>query len=373
MVKYPFLDLKIVNSSVEEELKAAANAVISSGRYILGENVTRLEDNLAQLCEVNHAVATSTGLDALRLIFRAYIEMGEMQPGDEVIVPANTFIASSLAVSDCGLIPVFADASPYTMNLDLGKVESYITPRTKAIMTVHLYGTPCWNEVLIDLREKYNLKIIEDNAQAIGAVAECGGVFGTNITGGLGDASAMSFYPTKNIGALGDAGAVTTNDADLSKVVRELLNYGSDRRYHNIYRGLNCRMDELQAAFINVKLPYLEAENEHRRALARTYNCCIVNPLIRKPLINGNLGQVWYHYVLQLDRRDEFREFMLKNGVETDVLYPVPLPCQPCYNEDTSNISQTVNLCARIVSIPLSSMISDEDAVAISHIVNRFE
>lgn len=227
--------------------------MVESGWFLNGKHTAALEEALRLHCGMPYAVACSNGLDALRLIFRAYIELGVMKPGDEVIVPANTYIASVLAVTDNGLVPVMVEPSEQTMNLDVKRVEAAITPRTRAVMVVHLYGAACWGPELNDLAVRYGLKIVEDNAQAIGAQASCEGLNGGRITGGLGDAAGFSFYPTKNLGALGDAGAVTTSDEQLAKAVKALANYGSDRRYHNIYQGVNCRMDELQAAMLCVK------------------------------------------------------------------------------------------------------------------------
>lgn len=375
MKKYRFLDLKYVNENLEEKLKEAACDVISSGRYILGENVSLLEKDIAEICQSRFAIAVSNGLDALRLILRAYIEMGEFKEGDEVIVPANTYVATVLAITDNNLIPVLAEPSAETMNLDLSNIEQYITKRTRAIMPVHLYGTTCWGETLVKSAESYNLKIIEDNAQAIGARSPIPGIFNTNATGGLGHAGALSFYPTKNLGALGDAGAVVTGDEKLAETICALRNYGSDYRYHNIYHGLNCRMDEIQAAILRVKIPYLEKENIRRNKLARIYEEHIINPLIRKPLISQHQGsQVWHQYVIRTANRDLFREYMSVNGVETDVLYPVPPHHQPCYNiYKNKELPVTQSICNEVVCLPISSLTSENDAVEISEIINRFK
>lgn len=374
MKKYKFLDLKYVNESFEEELKEAAYKVISSGRYILGENVSLLEKEIAEISQSRYAVAVSNGLDALRLILRAYIEMGEFKEGDEVIVPANTYVATVLAISDSNLTPVFAEPSVETMNLDFSKVEQYITKHTCAVMPVHLYGTTCWDETLLKLSESYNLKIIEDNAQAIGARSPVSGLFNTHATGGLGHAGALSFYPTKNLGALGDAGAVVTHDEKLAETVSALRNYGSDYRYHNIYRGLNCRMDEMQAALLRVKIQYLEKENIRRNKLAHIYDEHILNPLIKKPLISQYGGsQVWHQYVIRTGSRERFREYMYKNGVETDVLYPVPPHHQPCYDiYKNKNLPVTQEICNTVVCLPVSSLTSETDAAEISEIINGF-
>ena len=277
-LKYPFLDLALAHAPYLDELKAAACEVIERGRYLHGIQTEQLEEEIAQLCQTKHCISMSNGLDALRLILRAYKEMGLLHDGDEVIVPANTYVATVLAVSDNNLVPVLCEPREDTMNLDSRLMEALITPRTRAVMPVHLYGTPCWDETLMQVASAHDLLIIEDNAQAIGAVSAAPGLNGTKATGGLGHAAGISFYPTKNLGALGDAGAVVTNDDTLAATVRALANYGSDRRYHNIYRGYNCRLDEIQAAMLRVKLRHLEEENATRNAVAEAYSTCITNP-----------------------------------------------------------------------------------------------
>ncbi|MEF9924096.1 MAG: DegT/DnrJ/EryC1/StrS family aminotransferase [Muribaculaceae bacterium] len=374
MKEYPFLDLKVVNAPFEDEIREAVCSTISSGWYILGAGVKRFECELAKLCKTRHAIGTSNGLDALRLIMRAYIEMGIMTKGDEIIVPGNTYIASILAITDNDLIPVFVEPDPATLNIDITKIEQHITPKTRGIMVVHLYGSPCWSQELNDIATNHNIKIIEDNAQAIGATAPTNGLNGSTTTGGLGDAAGLSFYPTKNLGALGDAGAVTTNDAKLANTIRALLNYGSDYRYHNIYAGYNCRMDEMQAAILLAKLPYLSAENIRRHQLAVTYNSCISNPNVITPTIFDNCTQVWHQYVLCVNRRDAFRKHMLEHGVSTDILYPTPPHLQPCYWQYKDlHLPITVSLSNEVVCLPISSLTSEQDAREISEIVNMFK
>ena len=333
MIKYPFLSLKELTSPYADELKAAAAEVIDSGWFVNGKKVGEFEEKLRKLCHTEYAVGTGNGLDALRLILRGYIELGVMKEGDEIIVPADTYIATVLAITDNNLVPVFVEPDIKTLNLDTSLIESHITPKTKGIMVVHLYGSPCWDETLVNVAKKYNLKVIEDNAQAIGAAAKCPGFNGTLITGGLGDAAGNSFYPTKNLGAVGDAGAVTTSDKNLADAVKALANYGSNKRYHNIYKGLNSRLDEMQAALLSVKMNYLEAENIHRRRIAAVYDREITNESVIKPLIDASSVQVWHQYVLRTARRDAFKEYLLENGVGCDVLYPVPPHLQPCYRE----------------------------------------
>ena len=271
-LRYPFLDLRTINLGYSEEIQSAFSRFLDSGRYIGGQEVESFEKELAMLAGTRYAVGVSNGLDALRLIFRGYIELGRLNPGDAVLVPANTYIASVLAVSDAGLKPVFVDADIDTMNMDTSLIEEAMTSEVKAILTVHLYGRPCFDSRMKTIASEYGLLIVEDNAQAIGATASVASENGNFRTGGLGDAAAFSFYPTKNIGALGDAGAVTTGDVRLAEAVRTLVNYGSDRRYHNRYKGFNCRLDPVQAAILRIKLKDLENICRRRRRIADIYN-----------------------------------------------------------------------------------------------------
>lgn len=373
-MKYPFLDLAKANEPYMEQLQEAACNVIKSGRYLHGEQTNLLEQEIAGLCEAKYCIAVSNGLDALRLIMRAYIEMGVLHIDDLVIVPANTYIASVLAISDNGMNPRLCDARSDTMNLDSSLLENLITPAVKAIMPVHLYGTPCWDEQLMDIAKRYELKIIEDNAQAIGARSNVPGLNSTFTTGGLGHASAVSFYPTKNLGALGDAGAVVTNDEDLAKTVRAIANYGSDRRYHNIYLGLNCRMDEIQAAMLRVKLRYLNVENVRRAEVAQTYDEQITNPLVRKPDIFDDMIQIWHQYVIRVEKRDEMRAYLEKNGVMTDIHYATPPHRQPCYRQFLSyRLPVTNDIADHAISLPIGHPISQDDAKHIAEIINNFK
>lgn len=373
-IKYPFLDLKPVNKPFEEELKKAACDVISSGRYINGNYVTKLENEIASICQTDHAIAVSNGLDALRLIIQAYKELGIFQSDDEILIPANTYIATALAVSGAGLKPIMVDISPVTLNIDTSLIEQAISKRTVAIMPVHLYGTPCWDKTLMDVADKHGLRIIEDNAQAIGAKSNTVGLHGTFVTGGLGDAAGISFYPTKNLGALGDAGIITTNDSILANTVRALANYGADKRYHNIYKGANCRMDELQAAMLLVKLPHLEKENIRRQQLVNTYNKLINNPHITAPAIFNDMTQVWHQYPLRVIEREQFIKYMEDNGVATDIIYPTPIHKQPCYkNEFPNTHCPEAELFAKeVICLPIGSHISAEDGEKIAKIVNQF-
>lgn len=373
-MKYNFLDLAKVNEPYMEQLQEAACNVIKSGRYLHGEQTHLLEKEIAELCEAKYCIAVSNGLDALRLILRAYIELGELHQEDHVIVPANTYVASVLSISDNGMTPCLCDARPDTMNLDSALIEDLITPQVKAIMPVHLYGTPCWDDQLLDIAKRHNLKIIEDNAQAIGAKSNSPGLYGTYTTGGLGHASAVSFYPTKNLGALGDAGAVVTNDEELAKTVRAIANYGSDRRYHNIYMGLNCRIDEIQAAMLRVKLQYLNEENQRRDDIARTYDKNITNPLVKKPDIFDGMTQIWHQYVIRVEKRDEMRNYLEKNGVMTDIHYATPPHWQPCYKQFKSyRFHVTEDIANHAISLPIGYPITADDAEQIAKIINGFK
>ena len=368
MKPIPFMPLGAITARRAEELKAAAARVIDSGRYINGPEVAAFERELAAKCGVKYAVGVSNGLDALRLIFRAYIAMGLLHEGDEVIVPANTYIASVLAVTDSRLRPVFVEPDPATMNLNLSLLPQALTPRTRAIMVVHLYGTPCWGSELERIAAERGLLIVEDNAQAIGAL------YGDRPCGSLGNAAGNSFYPTKNLGAIGDAGAVTTDDEQLAVTVRAIANYGSDRRYHNIYLGLNCRIDEIQAAMLRVKLRYLNVENMRRSEVADAYNSFITNPLVKKPDIFDEMLQIWHQYVIRVKKRDEMRAYLEKNGVGTDIHYATPPHRQPCYRRFQSyRLPVTSAIADEAISLPIGHPITAADAQEIARIINGFK
>lgn len=373
MKEKKFCDLADVNAPYAQALKDAAARIIDSGRYVGGPEVAAFEKALAAHTGTGYAVGVSNGLDALRLILRAYIELGRLKAGDEVIVPSNTYIASVLAITDSGLTPVFVEPDVDTLNLDTSLLEAAITDRTRAIMTVHLYGRACFDATMLYLARRHGLLIIEDNAQAIGAEAYHP-LRGEYVrTGALGDAAAFSFYPTKNLGALGDAGAVTTDDEALASAVRALANYGSDVRYHNIYEGYNCRLDPLQAAFLSVKLPHLDEETRRRRELARTYDRCINNPAVAKPLVEADDRCVWHQYVVRCDSRDALQSHLAQNHIATDIHYPLPPHRQPCYSRfGTLSLPIADRLGHTVLSLPMSVCTSVADAVEISEIINSF-
>lgn len=372
--RYTFLDLAIVNEPYVDDMNRAVAEVINSGRYIGGPVNKVFEEELAASCGAKYAIGTSNGLDALRLIFRAYIELGVMKAGDEVIVPANTYIASVLAISDNGLVPVFAEPDPDTLNLDTTRLDEYVSERTRAVLTVHLYGRSCFDSLLVDFADRYKLKIVEDNAQAIGATSHTAGIGGSHTTGALGHAAAFSFYPTKNIGALGDAGAVTTDDSNLVATIRAIANYGSDRQYHNIYRGLNCRLDPIQAAVLRVKLPHLEEINRLRHTIAAIYEHRISNPYIIKPLFTYDNTSVWHQYVIRVKDRDTFRQYLSENGVETMIHYPLAPFDQPCFrHEFQPDCPVARKLAADVVSLPVSRCTTEADACEIAAIINSYK
>lgn len=367
-----FLDLKKINHQYTDELKHAASEVIDSGWYLFGDRLNRFEKNLSNYIGTNHAVGVGNGLDALRLVLRAWMKMGYLEEGDEVIVPANTFIASVLAITDNGLKPVFCEPDILTYNLDIDKVEECITDRTKIIMVVHLYGRVCWSEKLVDLAKTYNLKIIEDNAQAIGA--EWNGV----KTGALGDAAAFSFYPGKNLGALGDSGAVTTNDKELAELVRALGNYGSKEKYRHDYQGINSRMDEIQAAFLSIKLKYLDYENQKRKEVAHQYVHEIENPEITLPYASSeNLltdkGHVWHLFPILHPNRDGLQQYLKENGVQTLIHYPVPPHKQSAYKEYSKKrfpISEWIH--REELSLPMGSHLSKQEILKVISIISSY-
>ena len=362
-----FLDLQKINAQYEIELKEAANRVIDSGWYLMGKELKSFEQNYAEFCGVQHCLGVANGLDALRLIFKAYIEMGVMKKGDEVIVPANTYVASILAITDNNLIPVFVEPNEQTYNLDSFLIEQVITPKTKAILTVHLYGQNSIDVKMLDLCKKYNLKLIEDGAQSHGAK------WNEKVSGGIGDAAGHSFYPGKNLGALGDAGAVTTNDAALANVISALRNYGSHEKYKNKYQGLNSRLDEIQAAFLNVKLKYIQKDIDGRRRVANYYLENIKNPNITLPKFLGQDGHVWHLFVVRVKKREELQKHLSENGVQTLIHYPIPPHKQEAYKE-FKKLSFPVTECIHneIVSLPLSGLMAIEEVEKVADITNNY-
>lgn len=363
-----FLDLQKINFAYQSEIEERLLATFRSGWYLLGKEVNNFEANLNSYIGSKNAIGVANGLDALRLIFRGYLEMGIMKKGDEIIVPANTYIASILAISDNGLVPVLVEPELNTYNIDIYKIEEKITAKTKGILIVHLYGRVVWSEKLQEIASKYNLKIIEDNAQAIGAEWN-----GTK-TGNLGDAAGYSFYPGKNLGALGDAGTVTTKDDELAKTIRALANYGSNVKYINIYQGLNSRLDEIQAAVLDVKLKYIDVENQRRREIAARYIAEIKNPGIILPENpQDDKEHVWHLFVVRTNEREKLQNYLTENAVQTLIHYPIPPHKQQAYkeiNHFTYPITEKIH--DEVLSLPISPVMSDEDISEVIKYMNGY-
>jgi dTDP-4-amino-4,6-dideoxygalactose transaminase len=363
-----FLDLEKINLKFQNEIEERLLATFRSGWYLLGREVKNFEGNLKTYTGVDHAIGVANGLDALRLIFKAYITIGVLEKGDEIIVPANTYIASMLAITDNGLKPVLVEPDLVTYNIDLNKIEAAITQKTKAILVVHLYGRVAWSSKLEELAAKYKLKVIEDNAQAIGAS------YNNRRTGSLGDATGHSFYPGKNLGALGDAGAVTTNDAELASLIRALANYGSDQKYVNTYQGLNSRLDELQAAVLDVKLKYIDADNDRRREIASRYCREITNNAITLPELPGNVNEhVWHLFVVRTKNRNRLQTWLGENGIQTLIHYPIPPHKQKAYSA-WNNLSLPISeqIHEEVLSLPISPVLSDEEVNEIVLRINEY-
>jgi dTDP-4-amino-4,6-dideoxygalactose transaminase len=363
-----FLDLQKINAQYADELKKAAVEVIDSGWYLLGDHIKRFESNLASYIGVKHAIGVGNGLDALRLILKAYMEMGVMKEGDEVIVPANTYIATILAITDNRLKPILVEPDVNSYNLDISLVEKNVTSRTRAIMIVHLYGKVCWSEQLEHIAQKCRLKIIEDNAQAIGAG------WMDKKTGALANAAGFSFYPGKNLGALGDAGAITTNDNELAATIRALANYGTNEKYVNIYQGLNSRLDEIQAAVLDVKLKYIDEENQRRRKIAERYINEIKNPEIILPEFPENPGQhVWHLFVIRTSKREKLQNYLSENGIQTLIHYPIPPHKQQAYKEwNGYSLPITEQIHNEVLSLPISPVLSNKEVKAIVSLLNNY-
>lgn len=363
-----FLDLKKINSQYDQELKIAANQVIDSGWYLMGKELETFEKKYANFCKVKFALGVANGLDALRLIFRAYIELGIMNKGDEIIVPANTYIASVLAITDNDLTPVFVEPNLETYNLNSNKIVAAITDKTKAILTVHLYGQNSIDDQMLEICSSHNLKLIEDSAQSHGAK------WNNKISGGIGDAAGHSFYPGKNLGALGDAGAVTTNDKDLARTISALRNYGSEKKYENIYKGLNSRLDEIQAAFLNIKLKYIQVDIENRRKVANFYLTNINNKNIILPTVLNEKGHVWHLFVIRVNNRQKLQTYLLDHGVQTLIHYPIPTHKQDAYNEfNKLHFPITEMIHKDILSLPMSGILEKSQLINVVNCLNRYD
>lgn len=362
-----FLDLQKVTQKYSEEIHEAVNRVVDSGWYLQGKENEKFEADYSAYIGTKYTIGCGNGLDALIWIFRAYIEMGVMKPGDEVIVPANTYIASILAISENGLKPVLVEPSIETYQIDDSKIEEAITERTKGILIVHLYGQCAYTDKIGDLCKKYNLKLIEDNAQAHGCK------FKGRRTGSLGDAAGHSFYPGKNIGALGDAGAVTTNDEELAKIVRAVANYGSIRKYVFKYIGRNSRLDEIQAAVLDVKLKYLDNDIAIRKQVAKYYIDHITNPEIITPIVNDWDAHVFHIFTIRCKHRDELQKYLTENGIQTIIHYPIPPHKQECYKEwNNLSFPITEQIHNEELSLPMSPVMTEEEIKTVVELLNNW-
>jgi dTDP-4-amino-4,6-dideoxygalactose transaminase len=363
-----FLDIHKINAPYQEAFHRKLQETLDKGWFILGDEVAAFERGYASFCGTSHCVGTANGLDALTLIFRAYAELGKLSKDDEVIVPANTYIASIIAVLQAGLTPVLCEPDAASFNIDPSKIEALVTPKTKAVLAVHLYGRLADVQAIDDIAKKQGLLVIEDAAQAHGAEDPMG-----NRAGNLGDAAGFSFYPGKNFGALGDAGAVTTRDGELADMIRSLRNYGSKTKYYNDQIGMNSRLDELQAAFLNVKMPDIDSGNSHRRMLANLYIENVRNPKIGLPEYNGGRGHVFHLFVVRTPDRDALRNYLKENGVETLIHYPVAPHRQKAlrsWNGLSFPITESIH--REVLSLPISQVMDESDVLAIADLLNRY-
>lgn len=352
----PFLNLKQITAKYIDEIQEAISRVVESGYYLQGNENSKFEHNYSNYIGVKHTIGVANGLDALRLIFRAYMEMGIMCEGDDIIVPANTYIASILAITENRLNPILVEPQLATLQIDETKIKEAITPKTKGIMIVHLYGRCAFSKNIEGICRNYNLRLIEDNAQAHGCM------FNGRKTGGLGDAAGHSFYPGKNLGALGDGGAVTTNDFDLAELVRTIANYGSKVKYFCNHKGINSRLDEIQAAVLNVKLKYLDKDNQRRKEIAKVYREGINNSMINVPKSEDYTSNVYHIFPIFCTKRDELQEYLFSNGVQTLIHYPVPPHKQLCYSDlNRLNLPITELIHKEELSLPISPVMTMEE------------
>ncbi|WP_180097087.1 MULTISPECIES: DegT/DnrJ/EryC1/StrS aminotransferase family protein [unclassified Acinetobacter] len=368
----PFLELKAINAQYRDKLIAACTQVIDSGWYICGKELEGFERNFANYCGTEYAIGVANGLDALILTLRAWKELGKLNEGDEVIVPSNTYIASILAISQNHLKPVLVEPDIHTFNIDVKKIEAAITIKTKAILPVHLYGQLAAMPEIMALAKKHNLLVLEDSAQAHGAEIE------GKKAGNWGDASGFSFYPGKNLGALGDAGAITTNDAELAHMLKAIRNYGSHEKYKNLVMGVNSRLDEIQAAILNVKLPFLDLENQHRRQIADLYLKEIQNPAIVLPLKSINtatdMQHVWHLFVIRTRYREKLQKYLAEHGVQTLIHYPIPPHKQQAYKAwNNLNLPISEQIHAQVLSLPIGPTLSMDEAKQVVQLCNGFQ
>ena len=358
-----FLDLEKINNRFRDEIDLRIKTILDKGWYLQGEENESFTKNFAQYCGTKHCIGVANGLDALNLIIKAF-GFGD---GDEIIVPANTYIATILAISQNGCTPVLVEPDINTYNINPDLIEEKITEKTKAIMVVHLYGQAVQMEKIWALAKKYNLKVIEDSAQAHGAFCQ-----GRRV-GNLSDASAFSFYPGKNLGCLGDGGAVTTNDDNLAAKIKAIANYGSDRKYHHIYKGVNSRLDEIQAAVLDVKLKYLDQDNEKRRKIAKYYRENIKNENIILPATYNETSHVWHVFVVRTNERDRFQRYLQNNDIQTIIHYPTPPHKQGAYSEwNDLSLPITEEIHKTIISIPISPVMTEKEIQRIMEVINEY-
>lgn len=363
-----FLSLKKVNNKYEKDLLEALSSVVNSGYFIRGKQTILFEENFAKYIGSKYVIGVGNGLDALRLIIRGYIVLGKLQKNDSILVPNNTFVASVLAIREEGLQPILVPPSETTYNIESSKIEAYIQDNTTAIMPVHLYGMPAYNDVLEKVIKKHQLIVIEDNAQAVGAL------YKSKKTGSLGHAAGISFYPSKNLGALGDAGAVVTSDSDLARIVRILSNYGSEKKYYHDYQGFNSRLDEIQAAVLNVKLKGIDADNQQRSIIAQQYIYNIKNPYIKLPCIQDNCTHVWHLFVIRCSHKDQLQQYLMKNGVETQIHYPIAMSNQTVFSDlKDQHCEATSKMQNEILSLPMSPVMEDDEVKYVIQTINKFE
>ncbi|EOA2695128.1 DegT/DnrJ/EryC1/StrS family aminotransferase [Citrobacter freundii] len=363
-----FLNLQKINNNYQHELKEVCSRVIDSGWYIMGKELQNFEQNFSAWCGVKHTIGVANGLDALILVLRAWIELGKIEEGDEVIVPANTYIASVLAITQNKLKPVLVEPDPNTFNINVENIKKVITKRTKVILPVHLYGQISPMDSIMNLAKEHNLLVLEDSAQAHGA--SINGI----KAGGWGDAAGFSFYPGKNLGALGDAGAITTNDDELAQILKALRNYGSHVKYQNNYKGINSRLDELQAAMLSVKLKYLDKDTEVRRNIAKLYLDKIDNKYITLPLVSESENHVWHLFVIRCENRDRFKSYLDGLDIQTLVHYPIPPHKQQAYSDlNDIKLPLTEKIHQEVLSLPLDPTMTAEDIFTVINAVNSYK
>lgn len=363
-----FLDLQKINADYQEQFQEKLKLILDKGWFILGDELKSFESNFAAYCGTKYCIGVGNGLDALVLILKGYILFGKMQKGDEIIVPANTYIASILAILEADLIPVLVEPKLESYNINPNLIAAKITPKTKAILAVHLYGQLAEMEAINNIAKQHNLLVIEDAAQAHGALLNS-----KFRAGNLGNAAGFSFYPSKNFGALGDAGAITTNDNELAKVLFSLRNYGSEKKYYNDILGVNSRLDELQAAFLNVKLPFLDADNDRRRNIANRYLSEIKNNTIILPTWDFSTNHVFHVFVIRTKNREELQEYLLDNQIETVIHYPIPPHKQKAFPEwNNLSFPITEKIHNEVLSLPMSPVMTDDDVSFVIEILNRF-